>query len=216
MANRSKFAIVLVAGALLAPAQETSEKPLLVSTLRQIVEAVSTIRQPGVAPVMERIAASAKWMENRVGEWTPERSGEGLPLLASLGRMLKVLREPPAGQSELKTLLNAVAEDLSDKVEHCKQTGLAASQRVEVVTKRNGVDEVKGLAVLYVEKFFQHDPSARPREFRHFSSPAVEDLVPGRYIIWAKETSGSGRTGPTKEVRIGGGSPKDAVEVLAP
>ena len=28
MANRSKFAIVLVAGALLAPAQETSEKPL--------------------------------------------------------------------------------------------------------------------------------------------------------------------------------------------
>jgi hypothetical protein len=87
---------------------------------------------------------------------------------------------------------------------------------VTVVTKRNGVDEVKGLAVLYIEKFFEADPNARPHEFRRFSSPAVDDLVPGRYVVWAKETGPSGRSGARKEVRIGNGRPSDPVEVLTP
>jgi hypothetical protein len=80
----------------------------------------------------------------------------------------------------------------------------------------NGLDEVKGLAVLYVEKFFESDPAAGPREFRRFSSPAEDDLVPGRYVIWAKETPGAGRIGQRKECRIGNGLAQEPVEVLAP
>jgi hypothetical protein len=179
-----------------------TEKPLLLSTLREIRETAASLDQPA-------IAASAQWLENRAQTWNPQKPGEGLPLLASLGRILQALRAPSPA-------LDAIADNLAIKVEHCRQTGLVAPQHVAVVTKRNGLDEVKGLSVLYLEKFFQNDPSAKPQEFRGISSPAVDDLVPGRYIIWAKETTAAGRTGPRKEVRIGAGVPKDPIEVLAP
>jgi hypothetical protein len=113
-------------------------------------------------------------------------------------------------------LLFAISDDLAVKEEHCRQKGLVAPQRVTVVTKKNGLEEVQGLAVLYIEKFFQSNPDARPQEFRRFSSPAVDDLVPGRYVIWAKETGETGRTGQRKEARIGNGLPKEPIEVLTP
>jgi hypothetical protein len=200
-----------------APAAPGSEKPLLVSTLREIRERASAIAQTDrLRAVAGDISGSAVWLERRVESWSPAIAGEGLPLLASLGRMLHVLRSLPAGGPQSESLLAAVSEDLTIKVEHCRQNNLAAKQRVAVVTKKNGVEEVKGLAVLYIEKFFQHDPGATPKEFLRFSSPAVDDLVPGRYIVWAKQTDGSGRAGPPKEVRIGGGVPKDPIEVLTP
>lgn len=192
--------------------QAQNEKPLILSTLRQIRETASALGRPQV----EGILASTKWLENRAETWTPTKPGQGLPLLASLGRILKVLRDAPSATPALDALLTAVGDDLAIKVEHCRQTGLVAPQRVAVVTRKDGVQEVKGLAVLYIEKFFQNDPGAKALEFRGFSSPAVDDLVPGRYIVWARETSAAGRTGPRKEVRIGAGIPKDPIEVLAP
>jgi hypothetical protein len=112
-------------------------------------------------------------------------------------------------------LLSEIADDLKIKTDYCKAKGLTSRVPVKVLTKRNGVDEVKGLRVLYVEKFFQSDPNARPQEFRRFSSPAVDDLVPGRYVFWAKEATASGRNGQQKEARVGLGLAKP-IEVLTP
>ena len=72
---------------------------------------------------------------------------------------------------------NARVNMRNSRLEHCRQKGLVTPQRVTVVTKRNGLEEVKGLAVQYIEKFFQSDLNAKPQEFRHFSSPAVDDLA---------------------------------------
>jgi hypothetical protein len=69
---------------------------------------------------------------------------------------------------------------------------------------------------LYIEKFFQSDPNAKPQQFRRFSSPAVDDLVPGKYVFWAKEPGEAGRRGERKEARVGNGLPKEPIEVLAP
>ena len=137
-------------------------------------------------------------------------------MLESVERMRFALRNAPAGGAELEALLAAMKEDLSAKEEHCRAKGLASQQRVTVLTKRNAVDEVKGLEVLYIEKFFATDPSAKPLQFRRFSSPAVDDLVPGKYVFWAKEPGQAGKRGEPKEARIANGLPKDAIEVLAP
>ena len=87
---------------------------------------------------------------------------------------------------------------------------------MKVVTKRNGTTEIKGLEVLYLEKFFASDAKAKPLQFRGFSSPAVDDLAPGRYLFWAKEPGVGGKNGERKEARVGVTSTNDAIEVLVP
>ena len=78
---------------------------------------------------------------------------------------------------------------------YCRQHGLAATRQVKVVTKRDGTTEIKGLEVLYLEKFFASDAKAKPLQFRGFSSPAVDELAPGRYLFWAKEPGVGGKNG---------------------
>lgn len=210
-------AIAQVPGSVQPPG---AEKPLLVATLREIQDRVRKIYESAgnsnLLAVTDQITRSAQWLGNAAERWNPEKPREGVPLLNSLERMLGMLRHAPAGGAELEGLLFAIGDDLSVKQEHCREKGLTSPQRVFVVTKKNGTQEVKGLSVQYIEKFFQSDPSARPQEFRNFSSPSVDDLVPGTYVIWAKETTGAGRNGPRKEARIGNGFPKDPIEVLTP
>jgi hypothetical protein len=215
--------LAAIANCGLAVAQDAaigSEKPLLVAALQEIQERVRRVHEApgnsGLYPAVNNIYRSARWFENATSRWSPKQTGEGRPLLDSLERMLQALRRAPASGDALRELLLAISEDLSVKEDHCRQKGLAAPQRVTVVTRRNGLEEVKGLAVLYIEKFFASDPNARPHEFRRFSSPAVDDLVPGRYILWSRETAGAGRDGKRKEARIGGGGAEESIEVLAP
>ena len=178
-----------------------AEKPPLIATAREIQDRVQKIYESAgnsnLLAVTDQILRSAQWLGNAAERWNPEKAGEGVPLLNSLERMLGVLRHPPAGGMELESLLFAIGDDLSVKEEHCRQKGLTTPQRVFVVTKKNGTQEVKGLSVQYIEKFFQSEPSARPQEFRNFSSPSVDDLVPGSYVIWARET----RRGRTERAR---------------
>ena len=72
-----------------------------------------------------------------------------------------------------------------------------------------------GLEVLYLEKFFESNPNASPHQFQVFSSPAVEDLVPGRYVFWARDPATS-MHGMRKEGRIALGDSAEQIEVLAP
>jgi hypothetical protein len=197
------------------------EKGLLVESLRSLrataVGLGKTHSGAGLSGVIAGIVRSTEWLDSKAQEWLQSPGGpyEGRQLRRAVDRMLVALKNPPPGD-RLASFLADIRDDLAIKTDHCRAKGLATPQRVFVVTKRKGREEVKGLAVAYIEKFFASDPGARPLEFRQFSSPAVDDLAPGRYVIWATETDGAKRSGPRKEARIGNGLPKEPIEVLTP
>src|SRR5205085_6908564 len=115
------------------------------------------------------------WFIAKAPGWTPKSPQEGRGLRESIEGMIScVHRAPPSGRV-FEALLPLIAEDLSVKRIHCGYEGLAARQPVRVLTKRQGLTEVKGLEVLYLEKFFEFDDKAKPHQFRGFSSPAVDD-----------------------------------------
>jgi hypothetical protein len=199
----------------------TAEKAALIRTLREIQFRARSIQESSagdsaLATAAGDVQKSATWLRRSAERWSPKKRGAGQDLFESVERMLKVLRDAPSGSPALESALSSVAEDLRVKAEHCEKTGLASRLDVKVVTKRNGLDEVRGLKVLYIEKFFQSDPSARPHEFRGFSSPAEDSLVPGRYVFWAREPGASGRNGERKEASVGNGLSQASIEVLAP
>ena len=159
---------------------------------------------------------SVSWFINKAEMWTPATPDEGRGMRESIERMNLALANTPAEAKRRETILKLIADDLADKREFCRSEGLAARQQVKVVTKRGAVEEVKGLEVLYLEKFFESAADAKPLQFRGFSSPAVDDLVPGRYLFWAREPGPAGKSGERKEARITGRLPADPIEVLAP
>jgi hypothetical protein len=197
-----------------------AEKPELIRTLAQIQDRARKIREaPGNATLStftDGIIASMQWFADAATKWSPKEPGEGVPLLGSMKRIAQALTGPQKSWAELATMLAEVRDDLTIKKEHCRAVGLTTPQRVTVVTKRNALEEVKGLEVLYIEKFFQSDANAKPLQFRRFSSPAVDELVPGKYVFWAKQPGESGRRGEQKEARIGNAFTKEPIEVLAP
>jgi hypothetical protein len=129
--------------------------------------------------------------------------------------MTRAIRNTPDGKAKMQ-LLFLIDQDLRQKGVYCRVNGLASRRRVEVITKRDGITEVKGLEVLYLEKFLETDPAAKAHQFRGFSSPSVDDLVPGVYLFWSKEPRPDGRSGTRKESEVGQARPSGPIEVLAP
>lgn len=225
MATLSKIAMgvfFIIVGCAPAIAQDTVESPekaALINALNEIQDRARSIREAAgnsnLSEVTDKLLTSAQSLARSAEQWSPKKPGAGQAFLNSVERMLQVLRGAPASGAELEALLVSVSDDLEIKKEYCVVKGLATPVEVKVVTKRNGLDEVKGLKVFYIEKFFQSDPNGKPQEFRGFSSPAVDSLVPGRYVFWAKEPGGAGRNGERKEVPIRGLS-SESIEVLTP
>jgi hypothetical protein len=171
---------------------------------------------PELADLASEADRHLRWLLNNAKRWVPATAVEGSALRESLERMTTAIRDVPQDTTALKPLWEAVRDDLAEKVTYCREQGLAATRQVKVVTKRNGTTEIKGLEVLYLEKFFASDAKAKPLQFRGFSSPAVDDLAPGRYLFWAKEPGVGGKNGERKEARVGVTSTSDAIEVLVP
>jgi hypothetical protein len=177
-----------------------SEKQLLTKTLDELREAL-----PG-----SESDRDIEWLRMAIERWQPTTEDEAKGLRQSLQLMLATLRRWP---DDANTML-AVAEDLRIKSTHCLERGLAAEPKVEVRTKRQGLEEVKGLEVWYLEKFLASDPTAAAHRFKLFSSPVIEPIVPGRYVFWSKDPA-SGKVGQKVEQRIGLAE-AIVIEVLAP
>jgi hypothetical protein len=158
-------------------------------------------------------ARSVLWLQEAAEKWAPKRDADGRPLRESIERMTRALHDAPDDVAAQRVFL-LIAEDLEDKETYCRANGLASRRRIRVITKRDAVNAVPGLEVLYVEKFLEANPKAQPRPFRRFSSPAEDDLVPGRYVFWARQP-GSAQNGPHKDGRVAVDS-VDPIEVLAP
>lgn len=198
-----------------------SVKGPLIALFRELQErCLGIINSPdggNLRPVAQSINRSAEWFVKAAERWEPTRPGDGRSFFISVERMVATFRAAQLSGNGLAATLMAIREDITTKFEHCRRKGLAVPQHVVVITKKDGLHEVKGLRVQYIEKFFASDPNGKPYEFRKFSSPAEDDMVPGTYVIWAQETSGgSSKSGPRKEARVGTGFSRGPIEVLAP
>jgi hypothetical protein len=201
----------------LVGAQAQTEKSRLQAALHDLTDSISPFtRDP---QPLQQFALSAiqslSWLQGAAERWEPRSVEDGRPMRMAIERMAGAMRGAPT-DAVRRELLPPMSQDLDDKVAFCRVQGLSGRRQVRVVTKRGAVAEVGGLEVLYLEKFFENDAHAMPRQFRGFSSPAVDDLVPGRYVFWARQPGSAPKDGPRKESRVTLSTPTGSIEVLAP
>jgi hypothetical protein len=198
--------------------EPASQQTRIIDAIIEMMQQTQRLRSsdPDLADLASEADRHLRWLLNNAKRWVPVTEVEGSALRESLERMTRAIPDVPQDKKALRLLLEAIRDDLAEKVAYCRQHGLAATRQVKVVTKRDGTTEIKGLEVLYLEKFFASDAKAKPLQFRGFSSPAVDELAPGRYLFWAKEPGVAGKNGERKEARVGVTSTSDAIEVLVP
>jgi len=196
-----------------AETETTRRKPSLIpptarETLFALRDRLQHIRQKLPAPDARQIAASALADVNfMIRGWTPgskvppEYSTSLHMSLRLLDLALKSDQEGPAFSA-----LQAAADDLHIKAEHCRKSGVGLGGMVTVVIRtRNGDREQRNLQVLYMPKLMEAVKDAQPDQFPKFSSPTSHILPPGRYLMWTREPQ-SNMMGARTIVRIGDGS----------
>ena len=113
----------------------------------------------------------------------------------------------------LAASVQALAEDLEVKLEHCTRSGgkLGGSVVVRVRTVQ-GATESKSWQVFYMPRVFEAAGNASPDLFPQLSSPTEETLVPGRYVMWVRDPAtararrADGRQGRRREEGAAPGS----------
>ncbi|MEO8658911.1 MAG: hypothetical protein ABI693_10585 [Bryobacteraceae bacterium] len=160
-------------------------KAKLVETLNALKMEAGSMRgrQRGIHLQLDSIDKSLAYFKNRVGSWQPTGPGEAQALQEGLEADLKALRSFSTDRTRTVQMAEAVAEDLSIKVEHCQKTGLAAMITARVRTFRDG-KEVTGLEVFYMPKIRELFQNAEPDRFPALSA-AEQRLAAGRYVFWA-------------------------------
>jgi len=196
-----------------AETDTTRNKPSLIpptarETLFNLRDRLQRIPQKLPAPDARHISASALADVNfMIRGWTP---GSKVPpeystslhlSLRLLDLALKSEQEGPAFSA-----LQAAADDLHIKAEHCRKSGVGLGGMVSVVIRtRNGDREQRNLQVLYMPKLMEAVKDAQPDQFPKFSSPTSHVLAPGRYLMWTREPQ-SNMMGARTIVRIGDGN----------
>lgn len=191
----------------------TRRKPTVIpptarETLFALRDRLQRIPQKLPAPDARKIAgitlADVNFM---VKGWTPaskippEYSASLHLSLRLLDLALESEQEGPAFSA-----LQAAADDLHIKAEHCRKSGVGLGGMVTVVIRtRNGDREQRNLQVLYMPKLMEVVKDAQPDQFPKFSSPTSHTLPPGRYLMWTREPQ-SNMVGARTIVRIGDGT----------
>ena len=116
----------------------------------------------------------------------------------------------------LAATVEAVAEDLETKLEHCTKSGgrLGGSVTVRVRTLQGGA-ESKSWQVFYMPRIFEAATNATPDLFPQLSSPTEETLVPGRYVMWVRDPA-TARLGERTVVKVGEGRTELLLDLSVP
>lgn len=136
----------------------------------------------------------------------------------NLDREVRLLEQGLATTEDarLTSLLEALADDLEVKLEHCKASGGKLGGNVTVrVRTVSGDQEVRNWQVFYLPKVFETNGNATPDRFPQLSSPTHETLVPGRYVMWVRESSGE-TTGQRVVVKVGEGKSELLLDLPVP
>jgi hypothetical protein len=110
--------------------------------------------------------------------------------------------------SRVVKVLSAINDDIVEKADHCalSPSGMATPVRVSIRTVSDG-KESPNWEVLYMPKImeFAADASGSAMPFRVFSSPAIDELAPGRYVVWARRPGSNTVESARTTIRVGGG-----------
>jgi hypothetical protein len=150
---------------------------------------------------------STKWPAESPADYRDNLSGEAAALDAAL----------KAGTADsLAATLEAIAEDLEVKLEHCNLSGgkLGGSVVVRVRTVA-GSQERGSWQVFYMPRVFEAASNASPDLFPQLSSPTAETLVPGRYVMWVRDPATS-RLGERTVVKVGEGKKELILDLPVP
>jgi hypothetical protein len=136
---------------------------------------------------------------------------------ASLDRQVKTLTRvlADADLARRAAVLEALADDLETKLEHCTKSGgrLGGSITVRVRTVGAG-REVGNWQVFYLPKVLEAAGGTADR-FPQLSSPTSEVLVPGRYVVWPQDPE-TRRVGAKVVVKVGEGRSNLVLDLFVP
>jgi ankyrin repeat protein len=168
---------------------------------------VRTAQRRADAALSQLQMLAARWPANSPDDYRDNLSGD----VTALDAVLK------GGTAEsLAATLQAVAEDLEVKLEHCNLSGgkLGGSVVVRVRTVA-GTQEKASWQVFYMPRVFEAAANASPDLFPQLSSPTVETLVPGRYVMWVRDPA-TARLGERTVVKVGEGKKELLLDLPVP
>jgi len=179
----------------------------LVAKVPTASNAVQSAKRRAAAALAQLEALSARWPAE-----SPEDYRDNLA--AQIGALDSAITTGDA--KTLTAKVNAIADDLEAKLEHCNQSGgtLGGSVTVRARTLRGGA-EIKSWQVFYMPRVFEAATSASPDLFPQLSSPTVDVLVPGRYVMWVRDPATT-RVGERTIVKIGEGKKELAIDLPVP
>jgi ankyrin repeat protein len=197
----------------IAPPQSPQVKAslaTLATVLSRVPPASAPVRtaQRRAATALSRLQAlSEKWPAESPDDYRDNLAG----YIAALEAALKL------GDAETLALtVDAVAEDLEVKLEHCTKSGgrLGGSVIVRVRTLQGGT-ESRSWQVFYMPRVFEAASNATPDLFPQLSSPTEETLVPGRYVMWVRDPA-TARLGERTVVKVGEGRKELLLDLPVP
>lgn len=170
---------------------------------------------PPVGPVTERAQAALARLRGLSANWPAQSPVDYRTNLDRTVRRLQPLLEGK-DQTKAAEALEALAEDLEAKLEHCLKSGgkLGGSVTVRVRTVRGG-QEVPNWQVFYLPRVLETLGDATADRFPQLSSPTHERLVPGRYVMWSAEPT-SGRLSTKTIVKVGEGRRDLTLDLVVP
>ncbi len=168
---------------------------------------VQTAQRRANAALSQLQALSAKWPADSPDDYRDN-------LASYIAAVEAALKAGNAGR--LAATLDAVAEDLEVKLEHCAKSGgrLGGSVVVRVRTLQGGT-ESRSWQVFYMPRVFEAASSATPDLFPQLSSPTEEMLVPGRYVMWVRDPA-TARLGERTVVKVGEGRKELLLDLPVP
>jgi hypothetical protein len=184
-------------------AEDNNREPLI-GALQQLqarlFELKTRVETDHLGSRWEMALIDAKWLHDQARLWKPSKRDEGKHLVQGVQLLSATFGRAPRGSTDQDSKLLREAFDNLDQIAlYCRRSGLAAEPTVMVRTKSGGRDEVKGLEVLFLEKFVATvNPNAKPHRFSEFSSPVKDKLLAGRYWFWARDPN-TGKAGPVVE-----------------
>ena len=179
----------------------------LLSRIPPASPALRTAQRRAAAALQQLQTLSSNWPAESPEDYRDNLSGDVKALDAAIA----------AGNVDaLASMTQAVAEDLEIKLEHCNRSGgkLGGSVTVRVRTVKGG-DEITSWQVFYMPRVFEAAPNASPDLFPQLSSPTEDTLVPGRYVMWARDPV-STRVGERTVVKVGEGRKELVLDLPVP
>jgi ankyrin repeat protein len=180
------------------------------ATLARVPPASNEIRQS------QRRANSALAQLRMLSNNWPAESPEDyrVNLVTDQSALEAALRTGDA--TSLAATVQALAEDLEIKLEHCTRSGGKLGGAVTVrVRTLHGSDEIKSWQVFYMPKVLEAAENASPDLFPQLSSPTEEALVPGRYVMWVRQPDSEKVSGRTV-VKVGEGKSELQLDLTVP